>query len=216
VLRDATLLEALATKAFTSEFAFKLDDEISAARRRAVSRHRRQRADRLGREGNEPGRRDDRLREHHQDVLRACSRAACRARSGSSTRPCWPQLFKMYSRSAPVACRCSCRPTALSDAPYGTLMGLPVNVIEQASALGTVGDIILANFSNDYALISKPMTSASSIHVLFTSNQTTFRWVWPVIGKPVLSSAITPYKGADTSGRSSRWRPARKSGADFH
>jgi hypothetical protein len=40
------------------------------------------------------------------------------------------------------------------------------------------------------------MTSASSIHVLFTSNQTTFRWVWPVIGKPVLSSAITPYKGS--------------------
>jgi len=79
-------------------------------------------------------------------------------------------------------------------------MGLPVVVIEQAAALGTVGDIILANFANDYAMISKPMTSASSIHVLFTTNQTTFRWVWPIIGKPVLSSAITPYKGSATFG----------------
>jgi len=90
--------------------------------------------------------------------------------------------------------------SGLSAAPYGTLMGLPVNVIEQASALGTVGDIVLGNFSNDYALISKPMTSASSIHVLFTTNQTTFRWVWPVIGKPVMATAVTPYKGSLTYG----------------
>jgi hypothetical protein len=79
-------------------------------------------------------------------------------------------------------------------------MGLPMNVIEQASAVGTVGDIVLANLSNDYVLINKPMTSDSSIHVRFINNEITFRWVWPVIGKPVLSSAITPYKGSGTFG----------------
>ncbi len=42
--------------------------------------------------------------------------------------------------------------------------------------------------------------SASSIHVRFLNNETVFRWVWPVIGKPVAASPITPYKGADTLG----------------
>ena len=63
-----------------------------------------------------------------------------------------------------------------------------------------LGDIILANFSNDYVLISKPMTAASSIHVRFINNETTFRWVYPIIGKPTTSSAITPYKGSGTFG----------------
>jgi len=36
--------------------------------------------------------------------------------------------------------------------------------------------------------------------VLFTTNQTTFRWVWPIIGKPVMAAAVTPYKGALTLG----------------
>ncbi len=112
----------------------------------------------------------------------------------------WPQLFKMSLSVGTGGVPAFMPPGGLSQSPYGTLMGLPINVIEQASAPGTVGDIVLGNFSNDYAVISKPMTSASSIHVLFTSNQTTFRWVWPVIGKPVMASAITPYKGADTLG----------------
>ena len=35
----------------------------------------------------------------------------------------------------------------VAGTPHGTLMGLPIRVIEQDSALGTDGDIILGNFS---------------------------------------------------------------------
>jgi len=84
-------------------------------------------------------------------------------------------------------------PGGLSATPYGTLLGRPVNVIETASGLGDLGDIILADFS-EYLVISKAMTSASSMHVRFIYDEMTYRWTWPIIGKPKLASAITPYK----------------------
>jgi HK97 family phage major capsid protein len=200
VLRDATLLEALATKAFTSEFAFKLDDEIF--RGTGVGQC-------LGIVGNAPTvsvakeTNQSAATIVYENIIKMYARMLARCVPGAEwfiNQMVWPQLFKLSLSVGVGGLPAFLPPNGLSDAPFGTLMGLKINVIEQASALGTVGDIVLANFSNDYAVISKPMTSASSIHVLFTSNQTTFRWVWPVIGKPVLSSAITPYKGADTLG----------------
>lgn len=198
VLRDATLLEALATKAFASEFAFKLDDEIFRGTGAGQC---------LGIVGNAPT--VSVAKEQNQpaativyeNIIKMHARLLARCMPGAAwyiNQMCLPQLNKMYMAVGTGGVPVYLPANGVSTAPYGTLMGLPVIPIEQASALGTVGDIVLANFANDYAIISKPMTSASSIHVLFTSNQTTFRWVWPVIGKPVLSSAITPYKGADT------------------
>jgi HK97 family phage major capsid protein len=200
VLRDATLLEALATKAFTSEFAFKLDDEIVRGGGQGQC---------LGIVGNAPtvsvakenGQAAATV--NFQNIVKMYSVLLARCMPGAEwfiNQTVLPQLYQMYVAVGTGGVPAYLPANGLSAKPYGTLMGLPVNVIEQASALGTVGDIFLANFSNDYALISKPMTSASSIHVLFTSNQTTFRWVWPVIGKPVMASAITPYKGSATFG----------------
>jgi hypothetical protein len=168
-------------------------------RRRPVSRHRRQRADRVRREGNQPGAATivfENIIKMYSTLLASCMPGA----EWYINQTCLPQLFKMYKAVGTGGVPVYLPANGLSASPYGTLMGLPVNVIEQASAVGTVGDIILANFSNDYALISKPMAQASSIHVLFTSNQTTFRWVWPIIGKPVRSAAVTPYKGSGTFG----------------
>lgn len=198
VLRDAVLLESLATKAFTSEFAFRLDDEIIRGTGAGQC---------LGIVGNAPT--VSVAKESSQvggtvtfeNIIKMYNRLIARAMPGAEwfiNQAVLPQLQKMYLAVGTAGVPVYMPANGASASPYGTLMGLPVNVIEQASALGTVGDIILANFRNDYAMISKPMTSASSIHVLFTSNQTTFRWVWPIIGKPVLSSAITPYKGSDT------------------
>ena len=200
VLRDALLLESLATKAFTSEFAFKLDDEIVRGTGAGQC---------LGIVGNAPT--VSVAKETNQaaatvkfeNIVKMYSVLLARCMPGAEwfiNQTILPQLFQMSIAVGTGGIPVYLPANGLSAAPYGTLMGLPVNVIEQASALGTVGDIILANLHNDYAIISKPMTSASSIHVLFTSNQTTFRWVWPVIGKPVLASAITPYKGSATFG----------------
>jgi len=200
VLRDATLLEALAMKAFGSEFAFKLDDEIARGTGAGQC---------LGIIGNAPT--VSVAKETNQvaativfeNIIKMYSVLLARCMPGAEwfiNQTVLPQLFKMYLAVGTAGVPVYLPANGVSATPYGTLMGLPVNVIEQASALGTVGDIILANLHNDYALISKPMTQASSIHVLFTSNQTTFRWVWPVIGKPVLAAAITPYKGSGTFG----------------
>lgn len=88
-------------------------------------------------------------------------------------------------------------PGGLSANPYATLFGRPMVEVEQASTLGTVGDIVLANL-DQYLLIDKPMQSAMSIHVQFLTDQTVFRFVYRVDGQPAVHSALTPYKGSNT------------------
>ncbi len=200
VLRDAVLLEALAMKAFSSEFAFKLDDEIVRGTGAGQC---------LGVVGNAPT--VSVAKETNQtagtivfeNIINMHSRLLARCMPGAEwfiNQLALPQLYKMYLAVGTGGVPVYLPANGASAAPYGTLMGLPVTPIEQASAPGTVGDIILGNFHNDYALIQKPLTQASSIHVLFTTNQTTFRWVWPIIGKPVMAAAVTPYKGSLTLG----------------
>lgn len=91
-------------------------------------------------------------------------------------------------------------PGGLSNAPYATLMGRPVIPIEQCQSLGTSGDIILADMSQ-YIIIDKGgINSASSIHVKFTTDETTFRFVYRVDGQPWWAKALTPFKGSKTLG----------------
>lgn len=87
----------------------------------------------------------------------------------------------------------------ISGAPYGTLFGRPVIPIEQAATLGTVGDIILADFSQ-YVFVDKGAAqAASSIHLKFDYTQTVFRWKIRVDGQPRWASALTPYKGSSNT-----------------
>lgn len=88
-------------------------------------------------------------------------------------------------------------PGGLSASPYSTLMGRPMVAIEQASTLGTAGDLLLFDMSQ-YLLIEKPMQSAMSIHVQFTTDQTVFRFVLRVDGQPAWHSALTPKNGTNT------------------
>ena len=83
----------------------------------------------------------------------------------------------------------------LSGAMYGSLMGRPVIPCEFAAALGTVGDIILADLSQ-YIFIDKgSMQSAASIHYKFNVDESTFRFVYRCDGQPWWKTYITPYKG---------------------
>jgi HK97 family phage major capsid protein len=82
--------------------------------------------------------------------------------------------------------------------PYQTLMGYPLIFVEQAAALGTVGDLILADMSQ-YRLVDKGgVQSAMSIHVEFVADEIVFRWLTRVDGQPLWNSALTPYKGSNT------------------
>lgn len=85
----------------------------------------------------------------------------------------------------------------LSGLPYDTLYGRPVLPIEQAATLGTVGDIMLCDFTNGYILAEKGGVKTDvSIHVQFLADESIFRFVVRVDGEPVRSTTLIPYKGA--------------------
>ena len=75
------------------------------------------------------------------------------------------------------------------------LKGLPAIPIEQCSALGTFGDIILADCSN-YILIHRDMDTQTSLHVKFIEGEMVYRFTYPVNGSPRLHSTVSPYRGS--------------------
>jgi HK97 family phage major capsid protein len=84
----------------------------------------------------------------------------------------------------------------IANAPYGTLLGRPIRVLEMSSVLGTIGDILFADMS-EYMIIEKGgVQAASSIHVRFVYDETAFRWVLRNNGMPTWSRAIYPNQGA--------------------
>jgi HK97 family phage major capsid protein len=90
-------------------------------------------------------------------------------------------------------------PGGLSDSPYARLYGKPVVPLEYCSTLGTVGDVILANL-NAYAVGIKGLVDASySMHLKFDYAQTAYRVIFEIDGMPWLNSAITPFKGSNTT-----------------
>jgi len=81
-------------------------------------------------------------------------------------------------------------------APSGTLLGRPIRILEQASTLGTKGDLNLFDMSQ-YVIAEKGgIERASSIHVQFTTDQTVTRWVMRNNGRPMWSNVITPNQGS--------------------
>jgi HK97 family phage major capsid protein len=82
--------------------------------------------------------------------------------------------------------------------PFATLKGRPVIPVEQCKTCGTVGDIVLADFSQ-YMLADKGgIQSASSIHVSFLTDEQVFRFTYRVDGQPVWNKALTPANGTNT------------------
>lgn len=81
----------------------------------------------------------------------------------------------------------------------GTILGIPVVFTEKASALGTKGDLILADFN--YYLIGDlgQMAIDYSDHVRFAYLEGAMRMYKWVDGKPWMASTYTPRKGTDLS-----------------
>jgi HK97 family phage major capsid protein len=80
----------------------------------------------------------------------------------------------------------------------GSMLGIPVVFVEQAQTLGTVGDLMLCDFSQYICADYGTVDEASSIHLKFDYGQTTFRFIYYFDGQPRWRSALTPYKGSDT------------------
>lgn len=85
-----------------------------------------------------------------------------------------------------------------SDGPPVTILGRPVIFTEKANSLTNAGDINLVDLS--YYLIGDrmQMESASSPHYKFNVDQTSFRIIQRVDGRPWLQSALTPHNNGNT------------------
>jgi len=89
-------------------------------------------------------------------------------------------------------------PGGASGLPYATIYGRPAIAVEQCDTLGSLGDIILADFSQ-YLMVDKgDMQSAVSIHVRFLTDEQTFRWIYRCDGQSAWHTALTPFKGTNT------------------
>ena len=114
-----------------------------------------------------------------------------------------PQLFTMSLQVGLGGIPLYMPPGGLSETPHARIMGLPAYAIEQAPTLGSLGDIILANFSDGYLLAEKGgMSSDVSIHVRFVYDETALRFILRVDGQSWRASALTPMNGGATSTQS--------------
>ncbi len=78
------------------------------------------------------------------------------------------------------------------------IKGAPVIPIEQCETVGTVGDIVLADFSQYITANKGDIMEAMSIHVEFLYDQETYRFIYYFDGQPRWKSALHPYKGSNT------------------
>ncbi len=89
-------------------------------------------------------------------------------------------------------------PGQLAQFPNGALYGKPIVPVEYASAEGTVGDIVFANFA-DYLFATKGgVRSATSMHVEFLADKQVMKFVQRCDGQPRTRVPITPLNGTNT------------------
>jgi HK97 family phage major capsid protein len=110
-----------------------------------------------------------------------------------------PQLFSMTLGSG-TAVILLYHPPGYMGLPgqYGQLLGLPVIPTEHNAALGTVGDIVLADMSQ-YLLADKgAVQAAASMHVRFVYDEMTFRFTYRADGETTWKKPLTPKNGGNT------------------
>lgn len=82
--------------------------------------------------------------------------------------------------------------------PPMTILGRPIIFTEKAPALGGAGDISFIDFGFYLIGDRQVMSAMSSPHYRFQNDETAFRIIERVDGKPWLPSAITPKNGGST------------------
>jgi len=119
---------------------------------------------------------------------------------------CWPQLFKLQHKVSNQAgtdfvggTSIFIPPnTGISGKPFGTLLGLPIIPMEQCSTCGTIGDVVLADYSA-YLLATKGgIQQASSIHIAFLTDELALRFILRIDGQPQRTAPLTPAHGSNT------------------
>lgn len=198
LLEDSAALESILTDGFAEEFGFKLDDAIingtgagqplgilNAPSLVSVAKETSQTAATIVVE----------------NIVKMWSRCYGRSRMNAAwyiNQDIEPQLYTMSLAVGTGGVPVYMPANGLSDSPYSTLFGRPVIPLEQCQTLGTVGDIILSDFSQYLIADKGSIKSDVSVHVRFIYDEQVFKFVYRVDGQPIWHSTLTPFKGTNT------------------
>jgi len=195
LMEDAVALEAVIRQAFAEEMAFKLDDALLNGSGTGIPQGI-LKADALVTVAKETSQTATTV--NHYNILKMYNRIYARSRGNAVwfiNQEVEPQLENM---TITVGTGGELSPYTREYIERGTIKGLPVIPVEQCAALGTVGDIILADMSQ-YMIIDKGGINAqSSVHVRFLYDENVMRFTYRVNGMPLWDMAMTPYKGSST------------------
>lgn len=193
LLQDTAALESVIRQAFAEEFGFKIDDAIltGTGAGEPLGILNSSSLVTVAKESNQAE------KITVENLIKMWNRVWSRSRNNAVwfiNQEIEPYLYTLKIGTTPVYVPAG----GLSEKPYGTLFGRPVIPLEQCSALGEVGDIVLADL-NQYLLIDKGGINAqSSIHVRFLYDENVFRFIYRVDGQPIWNKPLTPYKGTAT------------------
>lgn len=137
----------------------------------------------------------------YENIVKMWARLWSRSRMNSVwliNQDVLPQLMTMTLAVGTGGVPVYTPPGGASAAPYGTIFGRPVVEVEYCKTLGTSGDIILWDPTQYLEIEKGGMQADQSIHVRFTTNENTFRFITRVDGQPMWNSAITPANGSNS------------------
>lgn len=193
LLADAAAMSVIFTEGFAEELLFKVEDAIyegdGAGKPQGILT-----ADCVVSVSKETGQAASTI--VHANLSKMWARLHARSRANAVwfiNQNCEPQLDDL----AKTIGTAGVEPNYVTYGPDGVLRikGRPVIALEYCASVGTVGDIMLADMSQ-YALIDKGgIAQAQSIHVAFTTHETTFRATYRVDGNALWKNALTPFKG---------------------
>lgn len=196
LMRDARSMGAIYATAFANEFAFVIDNEI--VRGSGVGEMQGfVNSPALVTQDKETGQAADTV--VMENLSKMWTRMPTRQKGGAvwfyNSEVC-PQLDALTIPAGTAGLP----PRFVNYGPDGVLRiyGRPAIELEQASALGDVGDISLVNLSEYVVIRQGGLEEAMSDHVRFIYGERTFRWTQRINGKTPWRSAVTPFKGSNT------------------
>jgi len=193
LLEDSSALESVLREAFAEEFAFRIDDAIlnGSGVGEPLGILNSGSVVKVPKETNQ----SDKITV--ENILNMWNRIWVRSRANSFwyiNQEIEPLLYKLKIGDTPVYLPAG----GISEKPYSSLFGRPIIPLEQCSAAGEVGDIVLADVGQ-YLMIDKGgIKQASSIHVRFSYDEQVFRFIYRVDGQPLWNRTLTPYKGSNS------------------
>ena len=87
----------------------------------------------------------------------------------------------------------------INNPSYSTLKGRPLIASEFCATLGTVGDLILVDWSMMQAISKGTVNTAMSMHVKFLTDELAYRFTFRLDAQPKWDKALTPFKGTTTT-----------------